>query len=1119
MLPNEVSGNQRQVNFVYLFSPSCLVQINSVNQDGSIFGGKTQFSYSYGKLAGIRDEETASAAIIGNNMSTADTLSVSEYHTTTYTASTASIHVNPQYEGNYMVLDFEGKNSTRVIDRNDNWITYGFNNAGNPIYAYDQNGVAQNASYINEDGWSNNRVNSEASHGKVARNLLKNHSGERTGDSWVSGYGSQNADERGGVALYGANAFRILTETMTTGLRSIKQVVTLKPNTTYTLSGYIRLNEYAVTEGGGAYLMVDGVNKKSRKYTARTDAAIDNGWRREELTFTTNASTSYGIHLVSEKAKGWAYFDGIQLEEGETASDYNILENSSFDLSTYQWSVANQDSNDYLTSTSNTIGGSTEQVYRLGGNPAKAKNIQQTVNPGGTEKDILLISGWAYADSIPTGKNLPGQDRRFEITVQWWFDSGVYYAERIPFDPYIHGWQYISKAIDLSKNGAVSNKTVTRVTMYVCYYNNANSVWFDNFSLTRASANSYQYDSKGNLVSAKDLESDESMTYNSDDKLVKKVNPGGGSYEYTYYTSGNGKGQLQKATSEYGLETTFSYNSYGQATDAVLHGKSDTMQMYAGGMSYTGGGRSVGSVTDSQGLVTGMTTSRGLVLDQTDPSGLVTKYFYDNRDRNNKVQATVTNPANSQTTTNAVEYQYGKFGLDRIQHNDNYYCFTYDSFGNAMATSIGYNKNIQLSQNEYAPNNGHLNSTTYGNGTKISYTYDDSDRLIQKSGNGTFNYFYNDRGRLAKLRTTVGNNYRGTKTYQYDILGRLTRLNDKYLNAKNQEISFESLYQYDKRGNVQKQINDFTDFNGSKDTITHSFDNDNVFAQTTFVSGGTTLHITPAYDALLRLIENNLSSNSYSNLRQTKVFYQDVTVNGKTYKSERVSDFTNLNRTGDLPSFSYTYDAAGNIASVTNKGNGTAKSIYYQYDNLGQLVREDNQVLNQTIVYSYDRNGNHSYKVQYPYTRGTVGSGGQSKAYVYGNGSWKDQMTSYNGQAITYDAIGNPLTYRDGMQFTWKARAMDSATASDGTILHFSYGEDGLRGVKTVAGNKRIVYQYNGGQLLSQDESTQDANGVWQQGDQYVRIHGQERPSWVNDYDNNRRRLQRRLLLSCFNEW
>lgn len=36
-------------------------------------------------------------------------------------------------------------------------------------------------------------------------------------------------------------------------------------------------------------------------------------------------------------------------------------------------------------------------------------------------------------------------------------------------------------------------------------------------------------------------------------------------------------------------------------------------------------------------------------------------------------------------------------------------------------------------------------------------------------------------------------------------------------------------------------------------------------------------------------------------------------------------------------------------------------------------------------------------------------------SYGYAETGWKDLLTSYNGQTITYDEIGNPLTYRARM--------------------------------------------------------------------------------------------------------
>ena len=81
-------------------------------------------------------------------------------------------------------------------------------------------------------------------------------------------------------------------------------------------------------------------------------------------------------------------------------------------------------------------------------------------------------------------------------------------------------------------------------------------------------------------------------------------------------------------------------------------------------------------------------------------------------------------------------------------------------------------------------------------------------------------------------------------------------------------------------------------------------------------------------------------------------------------------------------------------------------------------------------------------------------------------------MTSYNGQSITYDEIGNPLTYRDGMTMTWTGRQLTSLT-QNGKTASYRYDADGLRLEKT-AGGVTTQYQYVNGQLLGEKRS----NGV-----------------------------------------
>ena len=92
-------------------------------------------------------------------------------------------------------------------------------------------------------------------------------------------------------------------------------------------------------------------------------------------------------------------------------------------------------------------------------------------------------------------------------------------------------------------------------------------------------------------------------------------------------------------------------------------------------------------------------------------------------------------------------------------------------------------------------------------------------------------------------------------------------------------------------------------------------------------------------------------------------------------------------------------------------------------------------------------------------------------------------MTSYNGQSITYDEIGNPLTYRDGMTMTWTGRQLRTLT-QNGKQNTYKYDVDGLRLEKT-AGGVTTQYQYVNGQLLGEKRSngvilryTYDALGV-----------------------------------------
>ena len=114
------------------------------------------------------------------------------------------------------------------------------------------------------------------------------------------------------------------------------------------------------------------------------------------------------------------------------------------------------------------------------------------------------------------------------------------------------------------------------------------------------------------------------------------------------------------------------------------------------------------------------------------------------------------------------------------------------------------------------------------------------------------------------------------------------------------------------------------------------------------------------------------------------------------------------------------------------------------YDVLEQLLTEkhDGVVVNAMV---YDNYGNIVSK--------------DGKVYAY-DATWKDLLTSYDGQSITYDAQGNPTSYL-GHTLTWeKGRQLKNF---DNSIC--TYNANSIRTSKTVNGVKH-TYTLDGSKIL-----------------------------------------------------
>ena len=224
-------------------------------------------------------------------------------------------------------------------------------------------------------------------------------------------------------------------------------------------------------------------------------------------------------------------------------------------------------------------------------------------------------------------------------------------------------------------------------------------------------------------------------------------------------------------------------------------------------------------------------------------------------------------------------------------------------------------------------------------------------------------------------------------------------------------------------------------------------------------------------------VTNETSTDDFGRITQVRTVRSDGKLvfntdyeyaNGKAENSTTnlVSKYSQSYGSDSVLSYDYSYDANGNITEIKQNGKLTNK---YVYDSLNELKEEYDYVNKFYINYSYDGAGNLQNKYEqvldptYGYPTGTQ----NGNTYEYTDTSWKDKLTKVNGSNISYDANGNPLSYRDGMSFEWEnGRILKNINTSDKAI-QMSYDSNGMRTQKTVDGVKTNYYYDSNKNLIA----------------------------------------------------
>ncbi len=518
--------------------------------------------------------------------------------------------------------------------------------------------------------------------------------------------------------------------------------------------------------------------------------------------------------------------------------------------------------------------------------------------------------------------------------------------------------------------------------------------------------------------------------------------PEGATYNYTYSNAG----LLQTALSAAGVTTAYTYNAWGSPTGTTISA-TGTKQIKTA-TTYTSDGNMTASVTGSDGnTVTFQNdTNKSLVTKMTDPAQHGTTYTYDVMRRQTGIQG-----GSSCDITNT----YADDLLVKVRHNNTGSNYTEVNLAYTKAdllSSVKVGTAFTLAQNTYdAAGTWTLSKQGYGNGSAWNYEYNDFDQPIRRwtTGGSTgteFRYFYNNEGALGRVEqyattlsgeTVTGRTLRGTEYFTYDTVNRLT--STRVADDVGGVHSFR--WTYDSNNKVKKI---YETVNGRGYVYSHDYNADQQPTQTGYGSALKTF----TYDTLSRLSQTAVTWGDRPALT-TNYGYRNLS---SPLTTTQVSTLQNVYGNG-TESFSYTYDVKGNIASVSDGTHTTT----YSYNFLNEMEWEYNEAAGKAWKYVSDKVGNIISKTEYTYQNSQT-SDPVVTSYTYGNSNWRDLLTSFGNQTISYDGVGNPTSYR-GWTLAWQGGRQLASASKNSTSLSFVYNHSGLRVEKTVSGTvHRYVY-------------------------------------------------------------
>ena len=959
--------------------------------------------------------------------------------------------------GNYQIFSYGNGNFTTITDTDQKKMTYNFDTLGRPTSVMDETGSVS-VNYESTSGTSakNNKVSKGTTTIRPVDNLVNNSSFENGLTGWSAwNYDGVTRATSSAAAHFIGDKSICFSPTTTIVNSTLAQSYTPIRTGDYTFSFYYKTD--GLTSSGGikpiiALIDVEG----TATYVHGTSATQDTNGEWERLSVTANVgsdiATIQGV-IAYQNASGTVYIDCAQLEYGPAANEYNMITNSSFEKGETGWTRKNLSTSDAAVNASTYPSNKPSvltKAFKFNGDASVNKSVWQTIPINLPSDQVAFsLSGYASGNSVPLSSG-----RYFGLDLRIDFEGGGSEYHVISFNQHNTGWQYASGIVVPRDN----TKHIASVTLFLLYYQNRNSVAMSGINMYIDKTGAvYSYDDDGNVTSSADTANrKELVNYDDDNRITSYTDALGNSYHYTYNTdnatTGSTKYQVDEVVnSNDHTQTYYDYDSHGNVIRTSFTQEHADHFMVSNSQ-YSANGDRLLNTTDNLRTVTtysyDTTNTNDLRVKSITKNGSTVNYTYKpNSTVVTGVSANVTGIDGTQRTVSNT-YSYVKDRLTSITHNGFNYNLTYDLFGNRLATLVG---NRTLMTNEYEPYNGNLIKSTYGNNDYTENVYDEYDRVTAVKQNGTtaYQYTYDAKSRINRLQDLVNNK---TYNYTYDMIGRATTV----------DISDGSRIKYTYNP-LDQTTKKYYKYNGTEKSVNYTYRSDGLPQNSSYSANFNSSY---GYDLLNRPSSQTITTTNNSTITFERYYYTP-TVNGTTYETNLVRELIY----DDLQhAINYTYDANGNITSVYDSSTLGGTYYYsYEYDELGQLIRENNQYLDRTYTYTYDNGGNILTKTEYQFTEDSLeGQTHFTTTYTYGDAEWKDLLTAYDGYSITYDAIGNPLTYKYGEQLTWEnGKQLANIVTEDGFLYTYKYDANGIRTQKSGDGEV-IDFYLDGANIIGQ---------------------------------------------------